>query len=139
MVQSEKFKRHVDNTRFGQMIKGTSYYDYAVSNVFHDDNDKFIAKKSEEARFYFALKFDSKTVGVWVDYTEGVYYICRRYPKDAVAYVLTKSDMQPNLLMIEKSSVVLRSVRKLYMQGSVYFDTIETREFFNNVFDYLGF
>ena len=74
-----------------------------------------------------------------MDYTEGVYYVSRRYPKDALVYVLTKSDMQPNLLMIEKSSVVLRSVRKLYMQGSVFFDTIETREFFNNVFDYLGF
>lgn len=139
MVQSEKFRRHVDNTRFGQMIKGTAYYDYAVSNVFHDDNDKFIARKSEDARFYFALRFDGKTVGIWVDYSEGVYYVCRRYPKDALIYVLTKSDMQPNLLMIEKSSVVLRSVRKLYMQGSVRFDSIETREFFNNVFDYLGF
>ena len=41
--------------------------------------------------------------------------------------------------MIEKSSVLLKSVKKLYMQGSVYFDSIQTREFFNNVFDYLGF
>lgn len=139
IVQSERFRAHVDTTRFGQMIRGTSYYDYAVGNMFYDDNDKFIAKKSEEARFYFALRFDNRTVGVWVDYTDGVYYVSRRYPKDALVYVLTKSDMQPNLLMIEKSSVVLRSVRKLYMQGSVFFDTIETREFFNNVFDYLGF
>ena len=139
MVQSEKHRKKVDETRFGKMIRGTAYYDYAVGNMFNDDNDKFIAKKSEDARFYFALMFDNKTVGVWVDYTEGVYYVCKRYPKDSLVYVLTKSDMQPNLLMIEKSSVVLKSVRKLYMQGSVFFDSIETREFFNNVFDYLGF
>ena len=139
MVESAKFKAHVDKTRFGQMIKGTSYYDYAVGNSFHDDNDKFIAKKSEDARFYFALRFDNKIVGIWVDYSEGIYYVCNRYPKDCVVYALTKSDMQPNLLMIEKSSVLLKSVKKLYMQGSVYFDSIQTREFFNNVFDYLGF
>lgn len=139
IVQSEKFRAHVDNTRFGQMIRGTSYYDYAVGNMFHDDNDTFISKKSEEARFYFALRFDSKTVGIWVDYSEGIYYVSSRCPKDALIYVLTKSDMQPNLLMIEKTSVLMRSVRKLYMQGSVYFDSVETREFFNNVFDYLGF
>lgn len=139
MVRSEKFKRHVDGTRFGRMIAGTSYYDYAVSNEFHDATEKFIARKSEEARFYFALRFDGRTVGVWVDYAEGVYYVCRKYPRDALIYVLTKSDMQPNLLMVEKSSVLLKSVRKLYMQGSVFFDTVETREFFNNVFDYLGF
>ena len=46
--------------------------------------------------------------------------------------------MQPNLLMIEKSCMLLKSVRKLYMQGSVYFDTVETREFFNDVFAYIG-
>lgn len=139
MVQSDKHRKKVDETRFGKMIRGTAYYDYAVGNMFHDDNDKFIAKKSEDARFYFALMFDNKTVGVWVDYTEGVYYVSNRYPKDSLVYVLTKTDMQPNLLMIEKSSVVLKSVRKLYMQGSIFFDSIETREFFNNVFDYLGF
>ena len=82
--------------------------------------------------------FDGRTVGVWVDYAEGVYYICGKYPKDALTYVLTKADMQPNLLMIEKSCMLLKSVRKLYMQGSVYFDTVETREFFNDVFAYIG-
>ena len=30
IVQSERFRAHVDTTRFGQMIRGTSYYDYAV-------------------------------------------------------------------------------------------------------------
>ena len=138
IVQSDKFRAHVDNTRFGQMIRGTAYYDYAVGNAFHDDNDRFIAKKSEEAKFYFALKFDAKTVGVWVDYYEGVYYVCRKYPRDALTYVLTKDDMEPNLLMIERSSTVLKSIRKLYMQGSVFFDSIQTREFFNDVLDYIN-
>lgn len=137
-VQSDKFRAHVDSTRFGRMIKGTSYYDYAVGNTFHDDNDRFIAKKTKSSKFYFALMFDGRTVGVWVDYAEGVYYICGKYPKDALTYVLTKADMQPNLLMIEKSCMLLKSVRKLYMQGSVYFDTVETREFFNDVFAYIG-
>ncbi len=139
MVSSRKFVERVDSTRFGRMIKGTAYYDYAVSNEFRDDNDRFICRKSEEARFYFALKFDERTCGIWVDYTSGVYYVCSKFPKDAVIYVLTKQDMEPNLLMIERSSVLLKSVKKLYMQGSVYFDSVRTREFFLNVFDYLGF
>lgn len=137
-VQSDMFRAHVDNTRFGQMIKNTSYYDYAVGNNFQDDNDLFIAKKSEDARFYYALMFDSKVVGIWVDYTEGLYYICRRYPKDANPLCLTKSDLQPNILMIEKSSARIKSLKRLFMQGSVLFDCVETREFMLNVFDYLG-
>lgn len=138
MVDSEKFRQHVDNTRFGQMIKGTSYYDYAVGNTFHDSHDRFIQKKSEDAKFFFALKFDNHTVGIWVDYTSGCYYVCNKYPNDCLTYVLTKDDMEPNLLMIDRSSALLKSVRKLYMQGSVFFDKITTREFFNNVLDYLN-
>lgn len=137
-IDNKKFRQHVDNTRFGKMIKGTSYYDYAVGNEFHDDHDRFIAKKTPEAKFYYALKFDDRTVGIWVDYNDGCYYVCTKYPENCLTYVLTKSDMQPNLLMIDKTSVLLKSVRKLYMQGSVFFDKVTTREFFNDVLDYLN-
>lgn len=138
-IESERFKQKVNETRFGKMISGTAYYDYAVSNRFQDDTDTFIAKKSDEARFYYAIRFDSRVVGIWVDYEAGIYYVSKRYPKNGLILALTKADMQPNLLMIEKSSRLLKSVQKLFMQGSVYFDSVQTREFFNQVFDYLNF
>ena len=138
MVRSEKFQKHVDTTRFGRAMQGTSYYEYAVGNQFADNNNMFILKKPKRAEFYYAFKFDERTVGVWVDYQGGCYYVCGKYPKDALVYALTKSDMAPNLLMIEKSNVVMKSLLKLFMQGSVFFDTVRTREFCNDVFSYLG-
>lgn len=138
MVQSEKFRAKVDQTKFGQLIKGTAYYDYAVGNSFRDDNDSFIAKKTEEAQFYYAIKFDGRSVGVWVDYDEGNYYVCGKIPKNARMITLTKDDMQPNLVMIERNSVYMRSLKRMYMQGSVFFDSIETREFMHSVLSYLG-
>ena len=138
MVQSEKFRAKVDQTKFGQLIKGTAYYDYAVGNSFRDDNDSFIAKKTEEAQFYYAIKFDGRSVGVWVDYDEGNYYVCGKIPKNARVITLTKDDMQPNLIMIERNSVYMRSLKRMYMQGSVFFDSIETREFTHSILSYLG-
>lgn len=138
MVQSAKFQAKVDNTRFGRLIKGTAYYDYAVGNTFHDDNNRFISKKTEDAQFHYALRFDGRTVGVWIDYRTGIYYACAKIPKDAYIIVLTREDMEPNLLMIEKNNVLMKALRKLYMQGRLYFDTIETREFVHNILDYLG-
>lgn len=138
MVQSEKFKAKVDQTKFGQLIKGTAYYDYAVGNSFRDDNDSFIAKKTEESQFYYAIKFDGRSVGVWVDYEEGNYYVCGKIPKNARVITLTKDDMQPNLIMIERNSVYMRSLKRMYMQGSVFFDSIETREFTHSILSYLG-
>ena len=138
MVQSEAFKEHVDNTRFGKMIKETAYYDYAVSNTFQDNHNRFISKKSKESKYTFSFVFDGKTVGVWIDYNEGKYYICNKVPKDSKPFVLTKEDLEPNLVMIERSSTLLKSVKKLYMQGCVFFDSVETREFFNDVLTYLN-
>lgn len=137
-IQSEAFVKHVDSTRFGQMIKGTAYYDYAVSNAFEDDNDKFIAQKTPAAIHYFTIVFDGKTLACWVDYNDGFYYFNDKHVEGNLKYTLTRSDFAPNLLMLEKSSWLLKSVRKLFMQGSVFFNSVDTREFFYEMMDYLG-
>lgn len=138
MVEAEEYKAHVDSTRFGQFIKGTAYYDYAVGNRFHDDTDLFVRKRPEGSKFFFAFQFDGRTVGVWANYAYGIYYVCRKYPKNATVYVLTKEDLEPNMLMIERGSGLIKVVKKMYMLGQTFFDSAQTREFFINVLDYLG-
>lgn len=137
-VEATAYVEHVNSTRFGKMIRGTSYYDYAVGNEYHDDNDMFIERKTDTAQFHYAIRFDSRTIGVWVDYVNGVYYVCARYPKDAQVYTLTKEDMAPNLLMVERSSAMLKGLRKLYMAGCVRFDDVRSRALFNDIMEYLG-
>lgn len=138
MVQSEKFKRYVDSTKFGQMIKETTYYDYAVGNHFFDDTDTFIKKKPECAKFVFAVIFDGETYAVWCDYLQGEYYVNRKVPKGKKAFVLTRDDMQPNMVMIEKISPFMKLLKALYLQGSIWYSSIVVRENFTNVLDYLG-
>lgn len=138
MVQSEAFKAYVNNTRFGQMIANTAYYDYAVDNRFNDQNDKFIAKKPEDAEFLYAITFDAVTYGIWADYLHGRYYINDKVPYGRTPFILTRDDMTPNLLMLERSSFILKSLKSCYQQGSIFYDSIKTRELFSDVLDYLG-
>ena len=137
-LSSKKFVEKVSKTRFGRMIQDTQYYEYAVENRFKDDSSLFIAKKSEEARFHYALRFDGHTFGIWVDYFEGVYYVSSKCPKDASVYVLTRDDMAPNLLMLEKTMPLMKSLKRLYMAGMVFFDSAQNRELFNDVLEYLS-
>lgn len=138
-IQTPAFREGVTNTRFGRMLAGTAYYSYAIDNVFRDDNDLFVRRKPATAKFYYALTFDNRTVGVWVDYEGGEYYVSTRYPADSdMVFALTKQDMKPNLLMIERTSGLLLSMKKLYMQGSVFFDSPRTREFMNDVFNFIN-
>lgn len=137
-LQEQAFIDQVDQTRFGKLIKGTPYYDYAVSNEFTDDNDKFIAKRSSNASCQACFVFDDDTFAVWMDIGHGVMFVDRKPPKDAKLYALTRSDFQPNLIMIEKKSPILKGIMRLYMQGSLYFDSVKTRELFYNMLDFLN-
>lgn len=134
-----EFTDEVKNTRFGKMISGTAYGAFAIENVFRDDHNTFVKKKPPSAKFYYAITFDSRTVGIWVDYAIGAYYISERYVTDTdMNFVLTKDDMIPNVLMIENSSPLIKALKKFYMQGCVFFDSPQTREFMNEIFNFLN-
>lgn len=137
-LKNKDFIDHVSNTRFGKMIADTPYYDYAVSNEFRDDTDNFIAKKSSAAKYHSAYTFDGQSIALWSDINQGVYFVTSKVPKDAKPFILTRDDMQPNLLMIERSNRLLRGVMRLYMQGSVYFDNVQSRSLFYQIMDYLN-
>ena len=138
IVSAQQYKEYVNSTRFGQMIANTEYYDYAVDNRFFDQHDRFIEKKPENAEYVYAITFDGVTYAVWADYGRGRYYINDKVPNGRLPFILTRDDMQPNLLMIEKASFLLKSLKALYMQSSIYYESIELREQFNEVMEYLG-
>lgn len=134
----QAFVEQVNQTRFGKLVKGTAYYDYAVGNEFTDDTQDFIARKSAHSTFHSCYKFDNHIFAVWCDLDQGCMFVNLKPPKDAKVYALTKSDFQPNLIMIERSSKLLKGISRLYMQGSLFFDTVKTRELFYNMLDFLN-
>lgn len=137
-LHEQAFIDQVDNTRFGQLVKGTAYYDYAVNNEFTDDTDDFIMKKSSNAVIHSCYKFDDTVFAIWCDYNLGCMFVNLKPPKDAKVYALTKADFQPNLIMIERSSKLLKGISRLYMQGSLFFETVKSREMFYNMLDFLN-
>lgn len=137
-LHEQKFIDQVDKTRFGQLVKGTAYYDYAVNNEFTDNTQDFIFKKSSNAKIHSCFKFDQHTFAVWCDYELGCMFVNLKPPKDAKIFALTKSDFQPNLIMIDRSSNMLKGISRLYMQGSLFFENVKTRELFYNMLDFLN-
>ena len=67
-MKNEKYREAKKQTRFGQLIDGTDYEDYAVKNEFVNNNKTFVEKKQGSAKFSFAFIYDGETYGVWFDY-----------------------------------------------------------------------
>lgn len=113
-------------SRFGSIIAGTDYGNYAINNEFLRDNDSFIEKKSGNCCFLFAFTYMDNTFGVWQNIKAGKMYVSFDYDKTRdIMYALTKQDHTPNTLLLTniKNSVLFKRFLTQYSLGNVYFES----------------
>ena len=66
-------------SRFGQLVSGTRYGNYAIDNNWLLDNDTFIERKTPNAEFMLAMKYCGVFYGFWVDYKAGLIFVNKQY------------------------------------------------------------
>lgn len=88
-------------TRFGRLVDGTRYGDYAIDNKWLLDTETFIEEKTPRAECLCALKYNGEVFGFWADYSVGLIFVNRQYDPYRTIYALTKDDHEPNLLLIK--------------------------------------
>lgn len=135
LVANEEFIKAKKQTRFGKLISGTKYGDYAIDNAFFRDDATFIEKKTGKCAYSFGIKYLDKTFGIWTNANEGKLYVS--YDTDAnfpYKFALTKADHTPNTLLIES----MRKYRpfqfflKNFQMGNVYFEDMNIK---NQMYD----
>lgn len=125
-------------TRFGRLVSGTRYGEYAINNKWLMDNDTFIEPKTPRAEFMLALTYNGITYGYWVDYKVGLIFVNRQYdPSSYAQYCLTKDDHDPNLLLIKSLSSCKPMQRIIYAfrNGLVRFEDMTVK---NQFYEYIG-
>ena len=130
LVADEEFINMKNKTRFGQLIKGTSYAKYSIDNNFLRDNNTFVMRKTSKSKFYFTLKYLGNLYGVWVDYSEGKLFVSEDIDKySKLVYSLTLADHTPNTLLIKKlsQSNMFKTFMDSYKLGNVYFESIKIK------------
>lgn len=117
VVQNYKNQAYIDNkkqTRFGQLIDGTAYGEYAIENTTLGENPDFIAHKTPKAKFHYCIRYKTKIIGFWLDWSEGKLYASELYDKSATPYALTREDMTPN-------TYLLRNINNFYIKDLIWF------------------
>lgn len=126
MVNNEEYINSRKETRFGKLIAGTEFEEYAVKNKFVGDVKTFIKKKSEKAQYYFTFIYEGEKFGVWVDYDKGKMYVSENVdPSCKIVYSLTVDDHQPNTMLLNSinKSVFFKPFIENYKLGNVYFES----------------
>lgn len=126
-------------TRFGQLVAGTRYAEYAINNKWLLDNETFVAKKTPTAEFMLGLKYCGIMYGFWVDYDEGLIYVNRQYdPYSYNLFCLTKDDHEANLLLIKslRDNKRVQRVVFAFQNGILRFEDMQVK---NQFYEFAGF
>lgn len=135
MCDMEEFKQKKRQTKFGQLIEGTKYADYAIDNEFYMDDNKFIAVKTEKSRYFCTIVYMRKRIGIWVDYREGKWYCSRHVDNSCrLIYAITTSDHSINTLCtVIAKPAQLKAVVKAYALGVLFFENQEIKGYMQEV------
>lgn len=126
-------------TRFGQLVSGTRYGDYAINNKWLDDNDTFVMDKTPKSEFLLGLKYNGIMYGFWIDYAVGLIFVNRQYdPSSYNLFCLTKDDHEANLLLIKSLSDAKRVKRIVYafQNGLLRFADMQVK---NQFYEFIGY
>lgn len=126
-------------TRFGQLVNGTRYGEYAIENQWLLDRNTFVEEKTPEAEFMMGMKYNGVMYGFWVDYRKGLIYANKQYdPSSYSLYCLTRDDHEANLLLIKSLSESKRIQRIVFAfrNGLLRFSDMQVK---NQVYEFIGY
>jgi hypothetical protein len=126
-VKNQEFIDAKYKTKFGQIIQGTKYAEYAIENQYLKDNDHFVEKKTGTSRFEFSIIYNGHTYGFWNDYSAGAVFVSDDVdPYSKLQFVLTDADHKPNMMLVKNAnrSFLLKSFMKAYEGGWMRFESM---------------
>lgn len=127
------YREYKKNTRFGQIIQGTDYEQYAIQNEYVNDNKEFIEKKTEKAINRFNIIYQNVTIGIWIDHVVGKVYCSSKYNKELANYCIMTEDMKPNYLILKNTSNNMKMLKNAYDFGYIYYENIKIKGYMEEV------
>lgn len=125
-----------EQTRFGRMIAGTEYADYAIRNEWLLDNTDFIEKKTECSEYFVSLCYKGHWLGVWIDRNQWLFYVSfdcdENFP---LKYSVTTDDHKPNMMLFKagKRLSFLKALIDAYECGAVRYENLKLKSWFRDI------
>lgn len=133
MKDSEYAQAKMTDTVAGRMLGATPDGLIAARNEFVRQSSDFVAQKPNRAKFAFGIVHDGNDFGIWLDATEGYYYVTNKIPKNTngkPVFALTASDNKVNYIAARKAERALKGFTELYYLGIVRYQSAVIREKF---------
>lgn len=134
-IKNEKYRAVKKASRFGKLIAGTKYSQYAIDNIMFRDSNTFVKKKSGSCKFYFKLKYQGTIYGIWLQPKENVIYISYDYDeKCPIEFVVELDDHnEVTFLLRSRTSVHIQNLIYYYQNSLMRFESQKIKNEFIKV------
>lgn len=116
-------------SRFGRLIDGTEYGDYAISNKWFRDSNSFVEKKSTTSDYWATIIINGQNIGIWRDFGTGIVYLDSHYnPNTTLKLACTAEDHQENTILASLNThPVLKLIMIAYKNGQLRFSSMKIK------------
>ena len=134
-MKNEAYREFKKQTKFGKLIEGTEFAEYAIDNEFRLDNKNFIMHKTGNARCNCNLIYKEIVLGVWFDYAEGKIFISGNYVPNIQTFACTTNDHLPNTMLLTtiRDYSIVKTIVKNYKLGNVYYESVKIKNIFKEI------
>lgn len=120
-VDGEAYANEKLKTRFGRLIDGTDYGNYAINNTFLLDKDLFVKKRTKIAHNRYTIAHNGTKFGVWYDLNIGEVYVDETVDPSVPVLSLIQDDHSPDFMFVKKTHPFIKSLAEMYKRGRLFF------------------
>lgn len=122
-IKNEEYRNAKKKTKFGRLIAGTNYGDYAIDNQSLRENTDFLEKRPSKSKYHGTLIINGESFGVWCGDNAFVYISEDYDPNTLYKFACKYEDHnEKSVLLTARENWLLSYVIRAYKQGWVRFE-----------------
>lgn len=140
-VANKQLSELKKESRFGQIINGSEYSDYAYDNEWLLDNTDFLGKKSHRSVYYITVRYKGEYMGIWFDSLQWLYFVSDDVDRQCnKVYSITTDDQKPNMLLIKtaKKQPFMKNLIDAYNAGAMRYENMKLKNAFREIMRMCG-
>lgn len=124
----QAFSEHMKSTKFGKLVAGTAYGEYAHENKFLLDTEDFISALPSNARYCCTFKVNTNDVGYYVDSISGLYFMSHKIDQTCPrVFALDISEHTEFTKLALRTNQFLISAIQNFSMGTLRFTSIRIK------------
>ena len=134
--KNEEFAKLKRQTKFGKLVGGTKYGDYAIENEIWLDDNAYLAERPPKSLAIAEIHYKEQYIGVWNGHDGYIYCAMGRAPAPmtfGIKYACLEGEFALTL-----GSYPLKQLKKIFEHGKLRFDSNITKSIMHTLLQTAG-